>query len=175
MIVYPAPVLWIHYTSPHTKEKRIRLGTSGLLDLSSKSDGKRKDYIITDGNLCYLLISFLCPNHESLLFPLLRLSLCGRNKAGGIHESLLTVVKALWFFCLLLRQSRELSEAEQCRGILVQYDFIGQLYEILPTLYIVKAQAVVSMQQFISAQGYITEQVMAVGQLNPCMNHCPNT
>lgn len=68
-----------------------------------------------------------------------------------------------------------LSEAKQCRGILVQYDFIGQLYEILPTLYIVKAQAVISMQQFLSAQGYITEQVMAVGQLNPCVNHCPNT
>jgi len=48
-----------------------------------------------------------------------------------------------------LGQSRELCEAKQCRGILVQYGFIGELYEILTTLHIIKAQAAISMQQFL--------------------------
>jgi len=97
-----------------------------------------------------MLISFLHSNHELLLCPLSRSSLlCGRNKAGSIWESLLTVVKALCFFCRLLGQSRELCEAKQCRGILVQYGFIGELYEILTTLHIIKAQAAISMQQFL--------------------------
>lgn len=85
------------------------------------------------------------------------------------------MVKALCFFCLPLRQSRELCEAKQCRGALVQHDFIRQLYDILAALYIVKAQAAISVWQFLYAQGYIIVQEMAAGQLSPCLNHCPHT
>lgn len=70
---------------------------------------------ITDGNLCYILISFLHPDHESLLSPLTRslllpsLLLWGRNKAGRTWESLFTVLQSIVYFYFVLRQSRKSS------------------------------------------------------------------
>lgn len=92
-----------------------------------------------------MLVPF-CTPVESVLSPLLRFSLCGRNKPGSVCESLFTVVKDLWV----------LSSFDTARSFVMQNsagnlhcDFLGQLYEVLVTLYIVKGQSAKSMQQVL--------------------------
>lgn len=55
-----------------------------------------------------------------------------------------------------------------------QYNFLRQLYVIQATLYTIRTQAVISVQQFILALDYITEQAMAAAQPNPEMSCCPD-
>lgn len=65
-------------------------------------------------------------------------------------------------------------KGRHCREILPQYNFLRQLYVIQATLYTIRTQAVISVQQFILALDYITEQAMAAAQPNPEMSCCPD-
>lgn len=115
------------HTSLHRKGSYL---WSLLLDLSSGSDGERRDCVITDGNHCYILISFLQADGESLLSSLSRsLLLCGRNKAGRIQESLFHCSSkpcAFFSVCLFYFETKQsgFCKGKHCREILPQYNFI---------------------------------------------------
>lgn len=114
-------------------------------DLSSGPDGKRRVCVCTDGSLCYVLVPF-CTPAESVLSPLLRSSFCGRNKPVG-SVSLFSQWLKTCGFCLLLTQQGALS-CKIVQGISARCDFLGQLYEVLAALYLVKGQSAKPQQQF---------------------------
>lgn len=146
VIVWPAPAPWICYTSSCTKEKMLQPLVSWVL--AQMGRGRTVLPLMETPVTCWFPSCTPITSHFGLPCQDPHLFLVGIKQEGSV-SLFCQWLKPCGFSRRLLRQSRELCEVKWCRGISVQCYFMGRRYEGFATLYVVKAQAVISMQQFL--------------------------